>query len=361
MDFLLTYNNFKSRDFKNRYLNVSSLNKVYNLFSVKIIGYSVNKIPIKVISIGNGNIKILIWSQMHGNETTSTKALIDFIYFLNNNTYLNSCFTFKIIPILNPDGAENYSRFNANKIDLNRDAKKQSQPESKALIELYNNFKPDFCYNLHDQKTLYNINNLPSVTTFLSPSINKEKIINSIRKKSMGVIGYIYKNLKNHIPGKIGLYNDNFNLNCFGDYLQFLGTPTILFETGQDKNNYSREESRKWLSFSLYLSSICISNNCYDFESYKQIPIQNNLYCDLLLRNIKIEELVQDIIIEYNEVLHNNKVIFVPIIRNIGFFDKIFAHKTIILDKNIKNVKIKISIGDDATKLLKYFNISINL
>ena len=361
MNFLLTYNNFKSRDFKKRYLNVSALNKVYNLFSTKIIGYSVNNIPIKSISIGNGNIKILIWSQMHGNETTSTKALIDFIYYLKKNTYLNSCFTFKIIPILNPDGSETYSRFNANKIDLNRDAKKQSQPESKALIKLYNNFKPNFCYNLHDQKTVYSINNLPAVASFLSPSVNNEKTINTIRKKSMGIIGYIYKILQNHIPGKIGLYKDEFNLNCFGDFLQFSGTPTILFETGQDKNNYSREKSRKWISFSLYLSSICILNSRYDFESYKQIQVQNNLYCDLLLRNIKIDELLQDIIIEYKEVLHNNKVIFVPIIKNIGFFDKIFAHKTIILSKNIKNVKIKISIGDDATKLLKYFNISINL
>ena len=127
-----------------------------------------------------------------------------------------------------------------------------------------------------------------------------------------------------------------------------MGTPTILFETGQDKNSYSREESRKWISFSLYLSSICISNHCYDFESYKQIPVQSNLYCDLLLRNIKINELIQDIIIEYKEVLLNNTVIFVPIIKNIGFFDKIFAHKSIILDKNMNNIKFKISIGDDA-------------
>ena len=49
------------------------------------------------------------------------------------------------------------------------------------------------------------------------------------------------------------------------------------------------------------------------------------------------------------------------VVEFLRFFDKIFAHKTIILDKNIKNEKIKISIGDDATKLLKYFNISINL
>ena len=67
------------------------------------------------------------------------------------------------------------------------------------------------------------------------------------------------------------------------------------------------------------------------------------------------------IIIEYKEVLLNNTVIFVPIIKNIGFFDKIFAHKSIILDKNMKNIKFKISIGDDATKLLKYFKIYINL
>ena len=82
-----------------------------------------------------------MWSQMHGNETTTTKALIDcFNLFESNNefsnTILNSC-TLYIIPILNPDGAEKYTRFNSNSVDLNRDAQNLSQAESKVLNKVF--------------------------------------------------------------------------------------------------------------------------------------------------------------------------------------------------------------------------------
>ena len=67
-----------------------------------------------------------MWSQMHGNESTTTKALFDvFNTLISNNPIikhiLNAC-TLYIIPILNPDGAEAYTRVNANAVDLNRDA-----------------------------------------------------------------------------------------------------------------------------------------------------------------------------------------------------------------------------------------------
>ena len=53
---------------------------------VKTIGYSVQKRPISLVSIGVGNTKILLWSQMHGNESTTTKALFDFIpWFLDSS------------------------------------------------------------------------------------------------------------------------------------------------------------------------------------------------------------------------------------------------------------------------------------
>ena len=54
--------------------------------TAKTIGYSVQKRPISMVSIGNGKSKILLWSQMHGNESTTTKALFDFIpWFLDSS------------------------------------------------------------------------------------------------------------------------------------------------------------------------------------------------------------------------------------------------------------------------------------
>ena len=123
--------------------------------NIETIGYSVNKLPIYGIEIGSGGKKILMWSQMHGNESTTTKSVFDLLntlIFSPFNSILKEC-TLYIIPILNPDGALAYTRLNANGIDLNRDAQNLSQPESLVLHNAFNSFKPDYCLNLHGQRT----------------------------------------------------------------------------------------------------------------------------------------------------------------------------------------------------------------
>jgi len=124
---------FKDTSVKGRYITTHDLEKFLmklnntSKISFKIIGASEENRNIYQIKIGNGLKKILIWTQMHGNECTGTKSAIDLINFMNTSNneiidqILTSC-TIKIITILNPDGAKYFTRFNANKIDLNRDA-----------------------------------------------------------------------------------------------------------------------------------------------------------------------------------------------------------------------------------------------
>jgi murein tripeptide amidase MpaA len=91
---------------------------------------------------------------MHGNESTTTKALLDLLLFLNSGTkeaqVFLSHFTLLCFPILNPDGALAYTRENANGIDLNRDAQNLSQPESQILRKAFDDFQPDYCFNLQE-------------------------------------------------------------------------------------------------------------------------------------------------------------------------------------------------------------------
>ena len=110
---------------------MSLIDQLPQLFQVKSLGYSVEKRLIQSVTFGTGSIQILGWSQMHGNESTTTKALFDlFRWFAAHQDQtvvkhlLNAC-TFTMIPMLNPDGAEAYTRVNANQVDLNRDAQKQ--------------------------------------------------------------------------------------------------------------------------------------------------------------------------------------------------------------------------------------------
>src|SRR6056297_2767119 len=141
------YDSFKNQGISGRYIRQTDIQVLLdNLgmeFSLKEIGASVLGKLIHSIQFGNGSIRILAWSQMHGNESTTTKAVFDLLNYLSIHkeeslvqSILNNC-SLCIIPMLNPDGAEAYTRVNANKIDLNRDAQNLSQPESRILNQLF--------------------------------------------------------------------------------------------------------------------------------------------------------------------------------------------------------------------------------
>ena len=113
--------NHKENSIYGRWIRLSDVEKVLSkfehssYFSSKIIGASEESRNIHEVTIGNGSKKILIWTQMHGNESTGTKAVADLInYFCRSKDKI--CLqiltnaTIKIIPILNPDGAEHYTR-----------------------------------------------------------------------------------------------------------------------------------------------------------------------------------------------------------------------------------------------------------
>ena len=122
------YKSHKEKSLFGRYINAKNIDSLLenlpSIFKVYCIGKSVKGENIYSITIGNGAKKVLLWSQMHGNESTTTKALFDMFNVLSHSnvfsdTILNNC-TLMVIPMLNPDGAETYARFNANNIDFIR-------------------------------------------------------------------------------------------------------------------------------------------------------------------------------------------------------------------------------------------------
>ena len=54
-------------------------------FEVRKLGESIEGRNISLISVGRGDIDILLWSQMHGNEPTATMAIFDILNFLADN------------------------------------------------------------------------------------------------------------------------------------------------------------------------------------------------------------------------------------------------------------------------------------
>ena len=343
MDYLQLANQFFEQSLYGRYI---TLEKIQPLLlkkdknkDVKIIGKSVLEKPVYGVEIGNGSTRILLWSQMHGNESTTTKALFDLFNFLDNATELQSnllnYFTFYFIPMLNPDGAELYTRENANKIDLNRDAQDLSQPESVILRNCYESFKPHYCYNLHDQRTIFGVGNTnkPATISFLSPSFNEERSFNEVRSKAVKLIVAIDKVLQKYIPNQIGRFDDSFNLNCIGDAFQNLGTPTLLFEAGHFQNDYNRDETRKYVFIALLSSFVALYENVVVYkenDDYLNIPQNNTDFFDFVFKNVKFNydnsEIITNFAAQYKEELINNNIFFNAFVVKIDNLDNKFGH-----------------------------------
>ncbi|MDC1365324.1 M14 family zinc carboxypeptidase, partial [Algibacter sp.] len=314
------------------------LEKRSDIFHVETIGQSVLNNPIYGLKIGNGKKRILMWSQMHGNESTTTKALFDlFNTFLDTHSELNyileAC-TLYIIPILNPDGALAYTRINANEVDLNRDAQNLTQPESTVLRHIFETFKPHFCYNLHGQRTIFSAGttNNSATVSFLAPAQDAACTITPNRKVAMEVIGVMNDALQRIIPNQVGVYDDAFNLNCVGDSFQSENVPTILFEAGHFINDYEREKTREFIYTSYVTSLNYISKNEVNgshYKTYFNIPENDKCFLDVIIRNAKVTNKLVDIGIQFQERLHDNNIQFIPKVEKIEKLDGFFGHKEI--------------------------------
>ncbi|RSK38589.1 M14 family metallopeptidase [Mangrovimonas spongiae] len=359
---------YKDKTLSGRYINnqhlVSLITNYKNVYKVEEIGASVLGESINAIFLGQGSKRIFMWSQMHGNESTTTKAIFDLLNLFNapsNKTVeqlLNTC-TIAIIPILNPDGAKQYTRVNANNVDLNRDAKNLSQPESKILRSFFDDFKPDFCFNLHGQRTIFSAGkaNKSATVSFLAPSEDEERTVTTTRKKAMEVIVAMNKDLQKIIPNQVGIYDDTFNINCVGDMFQSLGCPTVLFEAGHYTNDYEREVTRALIFRALVTAIKHISKNEISgahFKDYFNIPNNEKLFYDIIIRNAtlnKADAKKGDIAIQYQERLESGNIKFIPKIEKISNLNNFYGHLEYNANNNVvlteENEPVKVGFEND--------------
>lgn len=337
------FNKYKEQSIQGRYITLEAIEPLLKKFNtdnqVQVIGKSVLEKPIYKYEIGQGKIRIFMWSQMHGNESTTTKGLFDFLNVLNSGSdfalQLLNTFTFCCIPMLNPDGAELYTRENANKIDLNRDSQNLTQPESRLLRETFEAFKPDYCYNLHDQRTIFGVGDTgkPATLSFLAPAYNEEREVNESRMKAINLIAGMNEVLQKYIPNQVGRFDDSFNINCIGDTFQNLGVPTVLFEAGHFQDDYEREETRKYVFVALVSGfELLGENDIVDNGIGKYLNISQNkvVFYDLMYKNVKINydgnEIITNFAAQYKEELVDGKICFNAYIIQIGDLENHFGH-----------------------------------
>ena len=359
------YSLVKTPQLFGRYITNSHIEKCLERLPktiISTIGFSVEKRPIYSVKFGHGPIKVLLWSQMHGNESTTTKALFDCFNLFETNTkipnaILERC-TLCIIPILNPDGAERYTRFNANEVDLNRDAQDLSQPESIVLRNTFNSFQPDYCFNLHGQRTIFGTaqSSVSATLSFLAPAQDKQRSLTPNRKTAMTVIARINDLLQVELPNGIGRYDDGFNLDCVGDTFQNLGVPTLLYEAGHFSKDYNREEVRRFMFIALLEGLRVISQgvDVSSYEDYFNIPENSKSFYDIVIRNARILDSVSvltDIGIQFKEVLRTNRIEFKPVVEILSDLNNFYGHEEIdvnrALVKTTENFELKVGHEND--------------
>jgi hypothetical protein len=275
---------------------ILSLSKMNNI-SVIQAGNSIEGRSIFRIKMGNGKIKILLWSQMHGNESTATKAIFDLINFLKSDDELTGFknnlldnLEINFVPMLNPDGAERFTRENAVNVDLNRDALSFQSPESRILQELKDEINPEFCFNLHDQNRYYSVGrtDFSPVLSFLAPPSGYNNPVNDARVKAIQVIVHLKKVLNKYIPNQIAKYSDDHEPRSFGDNFNRQESAVILVESGFVKNDPEKEKVREYNFISLLSALEAISSKSYtqcSTDDYSKIAENNEgRFFDLLLK-----------------------------------------------------------------------------
>ena len=365
----------KEASLANRYLPPEALTNLIEKHSewikVEVLGSSVLGNEVYGLEVGKGEKVILAWSQMHGNESTTTRACFDLLAYLQKfreeeavDRFLNE-YTFYLIPQLNPDGSKQYTRENANQIDLNRDAQDLSQPESKILRSLFDRLGPVICLNLHGQRSIYGMSNgQPSIVSFLAPSADMEKTITSNREVAMEAIGEMASLLNTLEPGCIGLYDDGFNPDCVGDSFQSLGVPTILFEAGHYPGDYQREGSREliFLAFARLFGLIDVDQQAIKPLEYKDIPKHSQNFRDVILRQVTIgDRKCVDLAIQFEEQLSENAVSWEMVVDKIGDLSNLFGHQELNMEGGqiLTNSHENVFEGDKITTL--HQNVSIKM
>lgn len=321
-------------------------------------GTSIEGRNLYLISLGEGDTDVFLWSQMHGDESTATMAILDMINFFRSDAHYPERSTLlkqlriHFLPMLNPDGAQSFTRRNRLGIDMNRDAMRLQSPESRTLKRIRDSLEADFGFNLHDQSRYYNALRTPKPATisFLAPAYNYEKSINTVRGNAMRVIGKMNRVLQTLVPGQVGRYNDDFEPRAFGDNIQKWGTSTILIESGGQYADPEKQEIRK-------LNFIAILNALYAIatEEYKQVPldeyfeIPNN---DRKLFDLKLsgmtyelmgENYILDVGLRRNEVDHegHHSFFYRGSIADLGDLSTFYGYRTIDA-KDLKYVPAKI-------------------
>ena len=205
-----------------------------------VAGRSCQGRPIFHVRIGDGPTRVLMWSQMHGDEPTHTVVLLELLSFLQRHpaapeaaAILAGC-TLHVVPGLNPDGMSATTRVNAQQVDVNRDARRLQTPEGALLRSLVESLRPDFAFNLHNQNARTAVGDPPlqAAVSLLAPPRDACDTQTPAVQRAKQAAAVFRDVVEPRCPGRISRYDADYMPRAFGEWIQGQGTSTVLVEAG---------------------------------------------------------------------------------------------------------------------------------
>lgn len=308
---------------------------------VTAIGASIQGRELRALTIGSGPTTVLLWSQMHGDESTATMSLADLLawFTAGDRDPLRDLLTARLrivmVPMLNPDGAELFQRENALGVDVNRDARRLSTPEARALKALRDSLQPAFAFNLHDQnaRTLGGRDGRQVAIALLAPAADEEKSYGPVRATARLVAARMRAVLEQEIPGRIARYDDAFNPRAFGDLIQQWGSSAVLIESGALPGDPEKQRLRRVNVIAILTALEAIATGGYrgaDPQVYQSLPTNDRAAVDLLVMGGSIvlpgkEPMRADIAMNHEDALRGGTLR----VREVGDLSAVAALDTI--------------------------------
>ena len=262
--------------------------------SDRVAGTSAEGRDIRHVTFGSGPVQVLLWSQMHGNESTASMALADIIRLFHDSPdhplvrRVAEATTVHMIPMLNPDGAERFQRRNAQGIDVNRDARLLQTPEGRLLKAVRDQIEPDFGFNLHDQNPGVRVGRSDRgvAIALLAPAFNAARDVDDKRRRAMQVATLLIEAVEPLVGDHVAKYDDTFNPRAFGDLMGAWGASTILIESGAWANDPQKQHLRKtnFVGILTALDAIATGRYAeYDPDIYESLQYNGRAVTDLLI------------------------------------------------------------------------------
>ena len=259
------------------------------------IGRSASGRPLYLVRTGTGPTRVLFWSQMHGDETTASRALTDLFNYLANAPddprvrRWRQRLTILAVPMLNPDGADAHRRRGAHGIDINRDARLLSTPEARALKSVQERWRPDFGFNLHDQNPRSRTGSASrtAAISLLAPAPDDDATPTPGFVRARHLTAHLATALAPMLARHLTRYDDAYNARAFGDGMQSWGVSTVLIESGSWRGDDAKRYLRTANFVALTAALDAIADSSFmttDVVRYTDLPENGRAFNDLIVR-----------------------------------------------------------------------------